>query len=275
MSDLWVPKLMIEKRYARSIKKMYGQYEQIIKTYTDPNAILSALQDYVASAAFRKASEDLAMKVVTHLFTDGQKTWREAARVNGRGREIYDALQDELRNTPIGGVYYGLIQNNALLISTLPNDIAEQVTREVAEFAQSGRRSEDIASKIKQLFPDATKARADLIARTEVSKASTALTEARCQNLGINWYNWRTSEDQRVRSSHKHMDEVLINWHNPPSPEQLNHERAYGNYHAGNTFNCRCYPEPVMALDYVKWPHKVYYNNTIQLMTLAQFKKIA
>lgn len=275
MSELWVPKLMIEKRYARSIKKLFSRYEEIIRSVTDPQDILSALAEYTASSAFKKAAEDIAMKMVTHLYSDGQTTWRTAARENGRGREIYNALKHELDTTPVGALYYDLIRSNALLIKTLPEEIARQVSQEVAEFAQSGRRAEDIAEKIKELFPEATKARANLIARTEVSKVSTALTEARCQNLSIDWYNWRTSKDQRVRKSHDHMDDVLIHWQHPPSPERLAGVQEYGQYHAGNTFNCRCYPEPLIEPEHIKWPHKVYTGGTITRMTMAEFKKIA
>lgn len=275
MAELWAPKLMIEKRYARSIKKLFNQFDKIIKGSNDPDYILSALKDYVATRAFQKAAEDIAMKMVTHLFADGQKTWREAARVNSQGREIYDALKQELTHTPIGTLYYDLIQYNALLISSLPDDLAYRAVALIAEEQQKGRRAEDIANELKRMIPSMTDYKAKLIARTEVSKASTALTEARCNYMDIQWYVWRTSEDSRVRKSHDHMDDVLINWNHPPSPEKLVGLPEYGRYHAGNTFNCRCYPEPLIELHYITWPHKVYYNGTIQMMTLEQFKKIA
>lgn len=271
---LWVPKLIIEKRYARSIQKLMQQFALSAYSRANPADILDAWKDYAASAAFQKAAQDIAMKMVTHLFSDGQKSWREAARVNSRGREIYQALQEELTGQT-GVVYYELVGQNARLIGTLPETIAEQVTRYVAKEQQKGRRAEEIAADIANIFPEKTKARAELIARTEVSKASTALTRARCEQVNIHWYVWRTSEDQRVRGSHALMEDVLVCWNAPPSPEALNHEESYGRYHAGNTFNCRCYPEPVVKLEALHWPHKVYYQDRIQMMTLAQFKQIA
>ena len=119
-----------------------------------------------------------------------------------------------------------------------------------------------------------SKSRISLIARTESSKASTALTEARAESLNLPWYVWRTSKDARVRSSHRHMDGVLIAWAEAPSPEALKGLKSYGTYQAGNTFNCRCYPEPLIYLDQVSWPHKVYHNGTIREMTRSAFKKI-
>lgn len=274
MSVLWAPRLMIEKRYIRSIKKMMQQFAELTKGRADPQEILDAWKEYAESEHFRKAAKDIAMKMVTGLFQDGQKTWRAAARENGQGRELYEALQQELSGQ-VGAVYYDLIYQNSRLIRTLPDDLAKQVTRYVAIEQQKGKRAMEIAEDIRRMFPEKTRARAELIARTEVSKASTALTQSRCEMMDLRWYVWRTSEDQRVRDSHDLMDDVLIRWDDPPSPEALNREKSYGRYHAGNTFNCRCYPEPLIELSSISWPHKVYYQNRIQTMTLAQFKRIA
>jgi uncharacterized protein with gpF-like domain len=113
-----------------------------------------------------------------------------------------------------------------------------------------------------------------LIARTEVSKTSTALTRARSEDIGIRWYVWKTSEDARVRSSHKHMDNVLISWSSPPSPEKLDGLRSVGHYHAGEIWNCRCYAEPVIEVEYLSWPHKVYCGGQIVKMSRKQFEGI-
>lgn len=274
MAALWAPKLMIEKRYTRSIRKIMKQFELLAEGKTEPEEILAAWKDCAASAAYQKAAEDIAMKMVTHLFEDGQKTWRQAARANGMGREIYAALRQEFIG-PTGGRYHDLIRQNAQLIKTLPLDTAEHITKYVAKQYKRGLRAEEIAERIQLMFPEKTKANAELIARTEVSKASTALTQYRCEDMGIKWYIWRTSEDQRVRDSHDKMEGILIRWDDPPNPEALNNERSYGYYHAGNTFNCRCYPEPLIELHYTSWPHKVYYGGRIQMMTLMQFKRIA
>ena len=268
MAALWAPKRIIEKRYIRSIQKIMKQFEQLAQGKHEPAEILNVWKEYAQSAAFQKAAEDIARKMVTSLFSDGQKSWREAARVNSRGRAIYEALKEELTG-PVGAMYYSLISQNSKLIRTLPEAVAEQVTAYIAKEQQKSRRASEIAGEITRLFPEKTKARAEL------SKASTALTQARSELLGLRWYVWRTSEDQRVRDSHELMEGVIIAWSNPPSPEALNQERSYGQYHAGNTFNCRCYPEPLVEVEAIRWPHKVYYQNRIQMMTLAQFKRIA
>lgn len=187
---------------------------------------------------------------------------------------IYEALQKEMAGR-LGGTVVHQINRNAELIKSLPVDIAGQVNGHVMREVLKGTRASSIAEQIKAYFPEASKAKAGLIARTETSKTSTALTRARSQSIGVNWYVWRTSEDSRVRDSHRIMDIVLIRWNDPPSPEALDGEsRTYGHYHAGDIFNCRCYPEPVIDLDLIAWPAKVYFRGTVTRMTRKQFETI-
>jgi SPP1 gp7 family putative phage head morphogenesis protein len=116
--------------------------------------------------------------------------------------------------------------------------------------------------------------KAKMIARTETSRYSTALTEMRATSIGADWYVWRAVGDFRTRKGHKHMNRVLVNWSDPPSPEKLTGEKAYGEYHAGETFNCRCYPEVVLDLDDVNFPAKVYWKGKIQTMKKDEFSKL-
>lgn len=241
---------------------------------TDPFEIVDRIRSYSRSKPFMRYAEAAAMKMVTHLFSDSGRTWRQAARANSQGRMIYEALKNEMHG-PTGVAVREAVRRNAELISTLPLDIAREVTEHILEESQKGKRASAIAAEIQQMFPERSRARANLIARTEVSKASTALTEARSERLGIKAYVWRTSEDQRVRDSHKLMDDVIVFWDDPPSPEQLDGERrTFGHYHAGNIFYCRCYPAPIIDLDMISWPAKVYRNGQITTMTRAKFERI-
>lgn len=213
------------------------------------------------------------MQMVTHLFRDNGSTWRQAARANSRGRKIYEALQEEMQG-PLGAQVRFLTQQNAQHIKSMPLHLAQEVNKKVLEEAIKGTRSSDIAEQIKEIFPHMTNVKANLIARTEVSKTSTALTEARSEYIGAPWYVWRSSEDSRVRDSHRLMDGVLVRWRDAPSPEALAGEKSYGTYQAGGTFNCRCYPEPLLDLDDVRWPCRVYVGGIIQRMTRKEFERI-
>jgi SPP1 gp7 family putative phage head morphogenesis protein len=270
----WEPNQRIEHGYFRSLQGITVHLREAIKSETDPFKIVRILKTILNTPAFHRYAQETALRMVTNLFVSNAKSWREAARQSSKSRIIYNALQRELQG-PVGGAVSFQIQRNAELIKTLPLDIAERVTDYISEASFKGRRAADIAEDIQRMFPENSRAKAQLIARTEVSKTSTALTRARAENIGLDWYVWRTSEDQRVRSSHKHMDRVLVRWTDPPSPEELIGERSYGHYHSGDIFNCRCYPAPLTGIDRVSWPHKVYMNGTITMMTLSQFRQLA
>ena len=247
--------------------------QEFITGLENPLDIVSQLRFLIQNPIFKDYAQTSAMKMVTHLFSDAGRTWREAARVNSQGRTIYESLRKELQG-PIRGFFYYQVNRNAEIIKTLPLDITTKVTNFISDETIKGRRASDIALDIQKMFPSASKAKASLIARTEVSKTQTALTRARSESLGLPWYVWRTSEDSRVRNSHEIMDDVLVMWNDPPSPEALKGEKSLGRYHAGEIFNCRCYAQALITLDDVQWPHKVYRNGSITRMTRVQFKQL-
>jgi SPP1 gp7 family putative phage head morphogenesis protein len=272
--ELWMPKRRIELTYQRNLRTIMKKLEKELKNKNDLISILRTLRKFMNSEEFNRYAYATAKKMVTSVFTDAGKTWRTAANVNSKGRQIYEALKQEINSSPIGLSIKDQIERNATLIKSMPERIRSEITNIVARESFEGRRASDIAEDLQSRFPEMLKAKADLIARTETSKTSTALTKARCDNLSIKAYIWRTSEDGRVRDSHNKMDDVIIFWSNPPSPELLAKEKFAGYYHAGNIYNCRCYPEPIIRLDFISWPHKVYWNNQIIKMSRKQFEEI-
>lgn len=273
MNDLWQPRRRIEKNYRNALMRAMRKLHGYIDSLHDPVEILKRMKQFSISKAFSDYAQMEAMRMVTHLFTDAGRTWRQAAKKNSKGRIIFEALKKEMRG-PIGGDIRFQIERNAELIKSLPGDIAKHVNEHILSESMKGTRASDIADQIKSYFPHEVKTRANLIARTEVGKTSTALTEARSRHMGVNWYVWNTSEDQRVRKSHRLMDKVLVNWNDPPSPEALAHEKSYGHYQAAGIWNCRCFPAPIIDLDTIQWPARVYYRGSIQRMSRKQFEKI-
>jgi SPP1 gp7 family putative phage head morphogenesis protein len=217
-----------------------------------------------------------AQRMITGLRIENAKDWRAAARESMLSRTLYPALQRELRG-PIGKRLRDLTAQNAALIRSLPLSISEQVTRHVARHSLAGERATTIRKSLARYTAHVARYKVQLIARTEVSKTQTALTQARAENLGIDWYIWRSSEDGRVRQSHRFMAArggILVNWKDAPSPEQLIGQKStLGHYHAGNCPNCRCYGEPFMRFDQVRWPHPVYASGRVTIMTLSQFRR--
>ena len=123
-------------------------------------------------------------------------------------------------------------------------------------------------------MPGLAESRIKLIARTEVSRSETALTRARAEDLDIQAYVWETVRDQRVRFSHKNLQGVIVFWDDPPQPEELIGEHttlSKGN--AGEFPNCRCLCAPLVSMQEVTWPARVFHNGRIHRMTWAAFRK--
>ena len=231
---------------------------------------------------YQKLCQSAAMKMVTGLFSDQGHTWRQAAAANGKGRIIYEALRKELQG-PAGQRMRELIDDATYRIVTLPSDIGHDVADYVARESLKGRRASDIAEEIQKMFPEKTTARAELIARTQTSMTSTSLTWERSERLGAHWYIWRAVGDARTRHSHEKMEGVLVNWNDPPAPEDLfpilnadgkPRRNTLGHYHAGCCPNCRCYPEPVIDLDQVTFPARIYMGNRIQTIRKKDFERM-
>ena len=269
--NLFQPRRRIEKRYEDAIKGIMGLMKRKLNGVSSPFVLLKTLRGIARSPTYDRLARQAAEAMATHLFTDGARSWREAALKGSKGRLIYKALRRELKGN---ATYWDIVERNADLIKTMPLNFAKKATKMMAENTMTGERAESKIEDIMRLWPHYTKAHARLIARTETSKAQTALTRTRSEEMGVRWYVWKTEKDVRVRKSHRKMDGVIIQWGDPPSPEELVHEKSYGHYDAGDIFNCRCYPRPLLNYDDVSWPHKVYYGGRIQTMTLYRFKAL-
>lgn len=273
--DIWKRSKRIEQEFRNSLFKLCDIFELIAESNREnPDAYVEAMSRFQKSDEYEKFITASVKRMVTSINSVNATTWRKAAKKATKGHLLYKALHEELVK---GGfrIMENQIIENAGLIRTLPEDVASKVTRDIAENALKGKRAKSIESIIRGQTSKHSRASARLIARTEVSKTTTALNKARCEQLGLRWYVWRTALDgNRVRKSHRNMEGVLVNWNDPPSPELLVGEKSVGYYHAGNIWNCRCYTEPILEIDDVHWPHKVYHQGRITKMTRKQFEDI-
>lgn len=264
----------LQAEYERGIRRIVGRVLEPKRAEETFDAWVARLAAKSMEPEIQTASEFLARKMYQWTNVHNARTWREAANRSQRPAMLLRLLQEEMAGATGVGVRR-LVRENARLISSLPVKAAEMLANEVMTAQQRGARPGTIARHIRQRFPELLRSRVHLIARTETAKASTALTQARCDDLNIQWYLWKSSEDARVRISHRKMNDVLIPWAHAPSPEALVGEKSYGHYHSGSTFNCRCTQLPLLTYDDVTWPHRVFWNNAIKSMTLADFKRIA
>ena len=127
----------------------------------------------------------------------------------------------------------GFVKANVDLITSIESTYFSKVEGIILRGAQKGKLSKDIGKEIKAEF-GVTDRRAAFIARDQVAKFNGNLTQLRQTQAGISKYEWQTSEDERVRDSHRELNGKIFSWDDPPE---------VGN--PGEDFNCRCVAIPV------------------------------
>lgn len=135
------------------------------------------------------------------------------------------------------------------LIKSLPQQYLDRVEQAVMLAMQGGARQftkefsqelDDALAKIEQL----TKNRAKLIARDQIGKVNSRISQVRQESLGITHYTWVSMRDGAVRGApnyysfynHNKRDNRVFAWDNP-----------VGDGHPGQPINCRCEAVPYVG----------------------------
>jgi SPP1 gp7 family putative phage head morphogenesis protein len=242
----WQKSMAPANLYERALRSIAKEVGRITNGYMldDP---LDPQKDQSLTQALKAYSEiigpwclNLLNSVIEAVDNQDKFAWRQ------HSKNMSIALRKELLEAPIGDTVKNIFSQNLLLIKSIPIQAAERVHKLVQENMMQSTRSSDLAKMIMET-EGVAKSRATLIARTEVSKASVALTRARAEYVGSEGYVWRTAGDLVVRKSHRAMNGKYCEWKNPPlinegsdkSPNMI----AHG---PGEIWNCRCYPDVVI-----------------------------
>lgn len=125
-------------------------------------------------------------------------------------------------------------RENVRLIGSVLDDQLAEVSEIVREAVRTGRRVEDLAEDIEARF-GVSESRARLIARDQVLKANSAMTQTRMVSAGVMRYRWSTSRDERVRPMHRELEGQIFSWSDPPVTTPKGERN-----HPGGDIQCRC-----------------------------------
>lgn len=163
-----------------------------------------------------------------------QEEWDQWKSVSA---EISSGLRDVVGNTPVGSVAQDIVYRQIQLMKSLPLEAADRVRDIQSRALQAvinGERPEQLYDMIMQ-SGDVSAGRARMIARTEIGRATGALTQARALAVGSEGYWWRI-EGAGTRDSHRKMKDKFVRWDNPPTLDGM-------TGHAGCLPNCKCWSE--------------------------------
>lgn len=274
MPQTFRPPNRLELAYRDAISKLMHWIMPEPPQFVPVEQWIGSLADRGVQQTVVERATGIAKAMVHWNNVHNAKTWQQAAARSQHGRRIHQLLQQELANGPVIRRIHQLTELNSRLITSLPRDVAGHLATELYAAQRSGARAGTIGKMISARYPELIKSRVNLLARTGTAQAATALTRARSEELDLPAYVWLTSEDQRVRKSHRKMNDVVCLWADPPNPELIVGEATHGSYNSGDDYNCRCTQKVLLSLDDVKWPHRVARGAAITYMTRAQFAQL-
>ena len=131
------------------------------------------------------------------------------------------------------------------IVSTYTDKLATIVSNAV----QRGSLYKDVQKEVKDLY-NITDNRAKFIARNEIGNLNAVTTKRRQEEAGIYCYEWRTSEDERVRASHAELNGDLFCW-NDSKIGEIYGRKIYPapKLHPGMDYRCRCIAIPIIDLN--------------------------
>ena len=255
--EAWVRVRNTERYYARQLRKVAEQVRHIVEAFgTDTPQAIAEMQATLHRYAdiLKPWSRAVARRMLYETSRRDEKAWRAQAKVMG------EEISKELQSADIGGAYQQLMAQQVDLITSIPRDAAIRVHELATKHLYEGARFPEISAEILK-SGQVSKARADLIARTETGRAAVTFQQARAESIGSEGYIWRAVMDYKTRpelgiknfarlntlkrGSHRKLDGTYHRWDDPPIAG-TNGERA----HPGAIYNCRCYAEPVLPRTY-------------------------
>lgn len=227
---------LLEPMYKAVEEMLVPKLSELVKSYEESVKI-----DAINYAdALSKIFEQMALETI--LTTPIEKVGAVAA-INGERTNEFNKKQvnkslksvlgiDVLRSEPwLAPQLLAFTERNVALIKSLPQAYFGSLQTKLRTEIERGTSSSKIAKMIAE-ETGVSKRKARLITRDQVSKFNGKLNELRMTESGITHYTWSTSNDEKVRHTHKSKNGKKFAWAKPPSDTG----------HPGFDVQCRCVP---------------------------------
>lgn len=224
-----------EREYAAALRGVARQVGAIIKAYEPGDmANVPTIQQLLREYAdlLKPWAARTAQKMLAAVNKSDLRTWKRL------GKDMAAGIVRTINETPVGDTMLALMAEQVDLIRSLPLEAAQRVHTLTIEALENGTRAKEIKEQI-LASGDVSESRALLIARTEVARTASTLTQARALGVGSQGYVWETSRDGDVRPSHRKMQGKIVDWDKPPTLDKM-------TGHAGEYPNCRCWPRVIL-----------------------------
>lgn len=186
--------------------------------------ILTMLENAIASDT-QITSDDVVLK---QAFSHIDRTTRE-----GLQRQLERLTGQSLwLGVHATGLLDSFVEEHQKLIKSVQREHLDKISLAIKRGIREGRLQKDIAKDIRNQT-NLSKRRSQLIARNAPLQYSGALTKHHQISSGIKRYRWQTSQDEKVRASHRNRNDDIYSWNSSgPYPR--------------SEVNCRCDAVPIL-----------------------------
>jgi len=234
------PNESAERQFAKALRKVASQAANVVEmhvdgvTLRDERNMMKVLSEY--SEMLGPWARSQAARMLERVAKKNKTAWGK------RSKEIRKGLQTTVAKAVVGKRAAELLQEQVDLIKTIPLKAGVRAQELAREAFYNGGRASEIAEELERTH-QVSESDAERIARTEVARANSVITQTRAQAAGSRQYIWRNSGDAAVREAHlkyhgRKLDGMVFSWDEPPTLD----DGTTG--HPGTFPNCRCYPEP-------------------------------
>lgn len=189
-----------------------------------------------SSFDLRKRIEEVAALTVKLSVKDWKRMVKETIGI--------DILEDYYNGDFYKDALEAWTQENVDLIKTIPHEALSKMRDIVLDGYRNGKTTTQIVKEIQKEYGD-SRGHARFIARDQISKLNSQITQKQQRDAGVSEYEWSDSGDSRVRSGHHRLNGHRFRWDDPPVVDDRTGRRC----HPGEDYQCRCVALPVFDID--------------------------
>jgi SPP1 gp7 family putative phage head morphogenesis protein len=261
----WLHPFAIERAYMRYILEKQALLEFEIK-----KRIIDRLPSLAAQADINLRQDDFIddiKAIISALGVSSTVLYEEIENdalgigfqiANFNGAQYKKIIKSTLGVDPITNDEFlqsrlkAFARQNALLITNMKDSLIKDIEGIVVRGFLDASTSLDIQKEITSKF-EVSRSRARLIVRDQTAKLNGQLTKARQERVDIDEYIWNSADDERVRDSHKVLDNKVCRWDDDTVYRDQNSKEwkirsSIGAYVGipGSDYQCRCFAEPII-----------------------------
>jgi len=173
------------------------------------------------------------------------------------GKAIAAGIARELSG-PLGNRIREIAFQDSPFLDIMPEDQVRECAELVLQGYAAGLRADSITEQVSQFCPSLDEETVTLHVRAQVNLSGFARIQAKAENRGQPLYVWKSVRDERSSPDHIAMHGVVCRWEEKPAPD-------YGRkpFHPGCAIGCRCRAQPVLDLEDIQYPARVWVSGKI------------